>query len=254
MRYNGAEREATGMLESALPLPDDCAVRLIDLEPGVDGLIAVDEDGFVNIYINARLSRDGQLRALRHELRHFHRDDLYSDRDIREVERLADKPVVLAMDGTPLEDPAPAFDPEALKPLGRGLYRPLGANIDRAAGDLERIRALLTEAGRICDVMRGGPGVALMALAEGLNVSDIAFIAWQPAGAAFPVSLRFYREEANILHGALFYDARGRLDNALAAFETENRRVAIDLRQWNGRLDVRSIELEADGHTEHIYG
>ena len=234
-------------------LPDDCRVRLIDLDPGVGGLIAVSEDGFVNIYLNARLSRDGQLRALRHELRHWERGDLYSDADIREVERLADVPMVLAIDGTPLERPAPAFDPKRLRAVGRGLYAPVGENLARAEGDVKRLRALLLEACHIYDVMRGAPAPQMTALAEGLCIGDLAFIAWQPPGSALPVALRFCREDGGMLHGAIYYDARGRLHDAVAAFDLDDCRVAVDLRPRAGKLDVGGIVREAGDITERIY-
>lgn len=66
---------------------DEYRVRLMDLPSGVRALVAVDEEGFSNIYVNARLSREDQAAALRHELRHIRRDDAYNDRDIRIVER-----------------------------------------------------------------------------------------------------------------------------------------------------------------------
>lgn len=121
----------------ALRLPDGCAVRLIDLESGVGGVLAVGEDGFVNIYINARLSHDARIEALRHELRHHYRGDLYSDADIRAVERLAD-----------------------------------GA----ARCDLEPLRRALAEACFMFDVLQTPPVLpvsALTRLAEGLNEGDI---------------------------------------------------------------------------------
>ena len=239
-----------------LKLPDNCAVRLIDLEPSVNGLLSVDEDGFVNIYLNARLSRDAQLKALRHELRHYCRGDLYSDADIREVERLADNPVVLAMDGTPLSDIAPAFDPEKLRAVGRGLYKPTGENAARAAADLNRVRAVLPEACRVYDVMQPPPCLEvsrLATLAEGLCPEDIAFIAWQPPGSAMAVSLRFCREAGDRLHGAIFYDARGKLDNALAVFEMDGRRIDVDLRLRAGKLEVFGIAQDRDGVIARIY-
>ena len=98
-----------------LPLPENCRVRLVDLPVQAGGLISVDEEGFVNIYLNARLSRDAQREALQHELRHHYRDDLYSDRDIRTVEREGDAPGLLIVDGTPPEGPLTAFDPAALR-------------------------------------------------------------------------------------------------------------------------------------------
>ena len=81
----------------------------------------------------------------------------------------------------------------------------------------------------------------LETLAEGLCADDLAFIAWQPEGSALAVALRFYRERGDKLHGALYYDTRGRLDNALAAFELENTRITVDLRRVNTRLSIHSL-------------
>lgn len=65
---------------------DDYRVRIIDLPYEVNALTAVTPDGFTTIFLNARLSRDGQRSALRHELRHIQRNDFESDTDIRTVE------------------------------------------------------------------------------------------------------------------------------------------------------------------------
>lgn len=68
-------------------LPDDFTVRLTDRLPlRVGGFVCESPDGHINIYINARLSRARQCRALRHELAHIERDDLHSDRSIYDVE------------------------------------------------------------------------------------------------------------------------------------------------------------------------
>lgn len=69
-----------------MTLPDDCIVREVDLPPGVRGLVAMDDEGFLNIYVNARLSHEGRLDALRHEIDHIENDDLTNDQDIRAVE------------------------------------------------------------------------------------------------------------------------------------------------------------------------
>lgn len=61
-------------------------VRLIELPEKVRGMTVVDADGFANIYLNARSSLAEQQKALRHELEHVRRDDVYSDVGIREVE------------------------------------------------------------------------------------------------------------------------------------------------------------------------
>lgn len=65
----------------------DCTVRIIDLPVTVRGLVSEDETGWPNVYINARLSREMQREALRHELDHIEHDDLRSTRPITEVER-----------------------------------------------------------------------------------------------------------------------------------------------------------------------
>ena len=64
----------------------DCTVRIIDLPVTVRGLVSEDETGWPNVYINARLSREMQREALRHELEHIADDDLYNTRPIEVVE------------------------------------------------------------------------------------------------------------------------------------------------------------------------
>lgn len=64
-------------------------VRLIDLPVTVDALVAYDEYGYASVYLNARLSREMQREALRHEIRHMRYDDAYSSVDIRTAERRA---------------------------------------------------------------------------------------------------------------------------------------------------------------------
>lgn len=236
-----------------LRLPENCAVRLIDLDVRVGGLIAVDEEGFVNIYLNARLSRDAQMKALRHELRHYYRDDLYSDADIREVERLADGPMIVDITGAPMASPTPVFDPEHLRAAGRGLYLPMDENRARASADLARIKALLMEACGIYDVLRGAPAETLRRLAGDLEARDIAFIAWQPPGASLPVALHFYREDAGRLYGAIYYDADGQLDDALAVFDADAHRVTVDIRKRGDALAVCAVTSETGAGFERIY-
>ena len=65
---------------------DEYRVRLVDLPSKVDGMVSVDDDGFYNIYLNARLTRERQRKALRHELDHIAEDDLYNTRPIEVVE------------------------------------------------------------------------------------------------------------------------------------------------------------------------
>lgn len=67
--------------------PDDYIVRLIELPCRVGGMVSQDEEGFYNIYINARLSLAGQKRALKHELDHISGDDLNNAKSIMDIER-----------------------------------------------------------------------------------------------------------------------------------------------------------------------
>lgn len=72
-------------------MPDDCTVRLVDMPVRQGGMISEDVDGHVNVYLNARLSSSSQGAAFFHEMDHAERDDLRSDRDIREVEQDRDR-------------------------------------------------------------------------------------------------------------------------------------------------------------------
>lgn len=67
----------------------EICIRLTDLPVTVPGFSATDADGFISIYINARLSKEEQLKALVHELKHITSNDFYNDSPIEEVERNA---------------------------------------------------------------------------------------------------------------------------------------------------------------------
>lgn len=69
---------------------DDCIVRLLDLPCSVKAVTALDEDGCANIYINSKLSREEQQKAVRHELAHVSRDDFRNDTDIHACEEAAE--------------------------------------------------------------------------------------------------------------------------------------------------------------------
>ena len=70
---------------------DEYRVRLVDLPPRVGGMVSMDEEGFYNVYINSRLTRERQREALRHELDHIAGDDLYNTQPIEVVEHRAQK-------------------------------------------------------------------------------------------------------------------------------------------------------------------
>lgn len=65
----------------------DYCVYVLDLPGTVRAAVRVDCDGFASIYINAHLSYTEQQNALKHELRHLRRDDMYNLRSIRQIER-----------------------------------------------------------------------------------------------------------------------------------------------------------------------
>jgi hypothetical protein len=105
--------------------PDDYAVRLLDMPASVGGFIKESPDGFLNIYINARHSREGQRRSCRHELRHAENDDLRSTEPLEVIEaraagvdpRLKAIPHLLrARDLLPPPKPTPKPAPQPLTP------------------------------------------------------------------------------------------------------------------------------------------
>lgn len=61
-------------------------VRLMDLPHSIKAFVALDEEGFNNIYVNSRLSQEEQFKAAMHELRHVARDDFFNDLSIRNIE------------------------------------------------------------------------------------------------------------------------------------------------------------------------
>jgi len=61
-------------------------IRLMDLPYSVKAMVALDEDGFSNIYVNSRLSQEEQFKAAMHELRHVARDDFYNELSIQNIE------------------------------------------------------------------------------------------------------------------------------------------------------------------------
>ena len=65
---------------------EEYCVRVMDLPCAVKALVQFDAEGFPNIYVNARLSREEQEKAVAHEIRHIRRDDVYSAACIRAVE------------------------------------------------------------------------------------------------------------------------------------------------------------------------
>ena len=83
-----------------LPDPDEYTVRLVDMPVTQGGMISESPDGHINIYINARLSREGQMDAAEHEFKHWLDDDLHNGKSIHDVERTPNRkyPLMMACD------------------------------------------------------------------------------------------------------------------------------------------------------------
>lgn len=54
-------------------------VRLVSLPEAVKAVVLPNDDGTFDIYINANLPEELQIRALEHELEHIRRDHFYND-------------------------------------------------------------------------------------------------------------------------------------------------------------------------------
>lgn len=67
---------------------NEYCIRYIDLPATTKGMTVQDEDGFYNIYINATLSVDAQMKAIQHELRHVQRGDFDNKKSLLEAETM----------------------------------------------------------------------------------------------------------------------------------------------------------------------
>lgn len=116
-------------------LPDDYTIRLVDLPVSVGGRVSETPDGHIDIYLNARYSRGGQLRAAEHEFDHWRNGDLHNGLDIREVEgRHARRlpPLIRARDLVPQPAPKPKPAAPRLTPRQRTVLQNCLAELDAA--------------------------------------------------------------------------------------------------------------------------
>ena len=65
---------------------EEYCIRMMDLPCTVKAMVCYDEEGFPSIFVNARLGREEQEKAILHELRHIRQEDVYNDRGIEAVE------------------------------------------------------------------------------------------------------------------------------------------------------------------------
>lgn len=65
----------------------DYFVRVVAFPVPVPAFVRLNPDGITySIYINANMSWERQAQGLEHEIQHIINDDLFSDRDILEIE------------------------------------------------------------------------------------------------------------------------------------------------------------------------
>lgn len=70
---------------------DNIIVRQVEFLPTtIKGVTIPDDEGYYNIYINAKYSIDIQNKTLKHELKHIDNFDFDNFEDIRLVEKRAD--------------------------------------------------------------------------------------------------------------------------------------------------------------------
>lgn len=68
---------------------DDILIRIIDLPLCTKGVTVPSDDGFYNIYINAKYSKAQQGKILEHELKHIEHFDFDNFDPIRFIEERA---------------------------------------------------------------------------------------------------------------------------------------------------------------------
>lgn len=66
----------------------DYFVRVVDFPRGArcKAMTILNDDGTFSVYLNARYTERALFPALRHELRHIVRDDLYGEKTVQAVE------------------------------------------------------------------------------------------------------------------------------------------------------------------------
>ena len=68
----------------------DYFVRLVDfpVDSGCDGIVTPNDDSTFSIYLDARTTRERQLKACNHEIKHIEHND-FDGKDIEKAEREA---------------------------------------------------------------------------------------------------------------------------------------------------------------------
>jgi len=66
--------------------PDNVFVHIMNLPDGTNEMVSPNEDGTYSIFLNAKLSNEGQFKAYRHAMQHIARDDFDSYADVQAIE------------------------------------------------------------------------------------------------------------------------------------------------------------------------
>ena len=66
--------------------PDNVFIHIMNLPDGTREMVSPNEDGTYSIFLNAKLSNEGQLKAYRHAMQHIARDDFDSYADVQTIE------------------------------------------------------------------------------------------------------------------------------------------------------------------------
>ena len=64
----------------------DFICRLAHFPGDINAILRVDAEGYGNIYVNDQLSPMAQKKAFEHEILHLIRGDMFTSKNIREVE------------------------------------------------------------------------------------------------------------------------------------------------------------------------
>lgn len=64
---------------------EEINVQLLDMDTKIPEHLVKNSDDSYTIFINARLSRDSQLKSYYHALRHINEDDFYKE-NVQEIE------------------------------------------------------------------------------------------------------------------------------------------------------------------------
>jgi hypothetical protein len=78
------------MMKIPPELEGEYIVRVMDLPEGSRGFVIYDDEDFANVYVNAHLNHESQVKASDHEMVHVINDDIHNDDDIRKAEARAD--------------------------------------------------------------------------------------------------------------------------------------------------------------------